>query len=116
MSESSEGVGSAAKGDPEKVKALKDELTKLRKQNNRYAEKARKEDRGSLVTSAVIVGVLTILGLFSGGVLGAIFLAFGGFLIAQMIEKGRTKSPERMKYDLRESRIQEIEHMLQQAD
>lgn len=109
-------MGPAAKGDPEKVKALKDELTKLRKQNSSYAEKASKEDRRSVVTSAVIVLVLALLGLFSAGLLGAIFLAFGGFLIAQMIEKGRTKSPERVKYDLRESRIQEIEHMLEQAE
>jgi hypothetical protein len=116
MSESKEGPGPAAKGDPEKVKALKDELTKLKRQNSSYAEKASKQDKRSLVTSAVIVAVLTLFGLLSGGVLGAIFSAFGGFLIAQMFEKGRTKSPERVKYDLRESRIQEIEHMLEQAD
>lgn len=115
MSESRKEMGLAAKGDPDKVKALQDELTKLKRQNAGYAEKARNEDRRSVATGAAIVVATIILGFFSGGVLFAIFLGIGGFVIAQMIERGRTKSPERAKYDLRESRIQEIEHVLEQA-
>lgn len=116
MSNNKQEGGSAAKGDLEKVSALKAELTKLKKQNSRYAEKASKEDRQSVVTGWFIVGAATIVGLVSGFGLFAILSGFGAFILVEFFGPFRNKSPEREKYDLREARIQEIENLLDQVE